>query len=254
MEPKNRLMIVIAVTILILGAIFASFGRSIFTLDTPEVILPSGDTAPGSPSGEQDALSDQDFLQVEITPSTVQNVIETLDRTDSFYRELTVESVWGEVSSSVKIQNWTDGGWSHSRLVLPSGAVRHDLVGDHALYYWYEGGRKWLSAPADEFSGDLSQRTPTYETVLNLDPEDITSAGYDMSGDYPCVFAEVQSKEQSLLTRFWVSVDSGLLVAAEQLQDGQLTYRMTSHGVVQSPCPAGASFALPNGTVLHEIN
>lgn len=49
-----------------------------------------------------------------------------------------------------------DGGWSHSRQVLPSGAVRHDLTGDAAQYYWYEGSQRYETAAADGFSADLS--------------------------------------------------------------------------------------------------
>ena len=42
MDPKNRLFIAIAVTVLIVGAMFTSFGRSLFVLNTPSVELPSG--------------------------------------------------------------------------------------------------------------------------------------------------------------------------------------------------------------------
>ena len=44
MEPKNRLLIAIAVIVLIAAAMFTSFGRSLFALNTPSVELPSLDT------------------------------------------------------------------------------------------------------------------------------------------------------------------------------------------------------------------
>ena len=46
--------------------------------------------------------------------------------------------------------------------------------------------------------------------------------------------------------------DSGLLVQAELLQDGQAVYRMTS-AALERPAPSDASFTLPDGTVLHEV-
>lgn len=62
---------------------------------------------------------------------------------------------------------------------------------------------------------------------------------------------EVRSKGTDLLERYWVSVDSGLLVSAESERDGALRYRMTAYSPVQSPCPPSASFQLPDGTTLH---
>ena len=53
--------------------------------------------------------------------------------------------------------------------------------------------------------------------------------------------------------RYWVSTDTGLLVSAEREQSGQLVYRMTAYTQVQTPCPATASFALPDGTQLHTV-
>lgn len=247
MDPKNRLFIAIAVTVLIVGAMFTSFGRSLFVLNTPSVELPSGAGSSGGSDVSSGSQSASDPYQtVSITPETVQNVIEkTLVRSDSYYRELTIETFWTEGSSSIPVQVWVDGGWTHTRLILNSGVIRHNLVGDGTLYYWYEGSSQWLSVPADDYASDLSQHIPTYETVLELDQEDITSAGYDLRGDTPCIYVEVTYAEGHL-ARYWVGVDSGLLVCAEQEQDGQLTYRMTASN--PSPCPSDASFVLPDGT------
>ena len=247
MDPKNRLFIAIAVTVLIVGAMFTSFGRSLFMLNTPSVELPSGESSSGgsdTSSGSQSAFDP--YQTVSITPETVQNVIEkTLVRSDSYYRELTIETFWTEGSSSVPVQVWVDGGWTHTRLVLNSGVVRHNLVGNGALYYWYEGSSQWLSVPAEDHASDLSQHIPTYETVLELEQKDITSAGYDLRGDTPCIYVEV-TYEEGHLARYWVGVDSGLLVSAEEEENGQLIYRMT--GSNPSPCPSDASFSLPDGT------
>jgi len=250
-EPKNRTYITAAVILLIVAAMFTSFGRNLFALNTPSVTLPAASAASGSqPGGEEP--SGGGYQKVEVTPKTVQGVIATLSRPDSYYRELTVETFWGEDgASSTPVQAWVDGGWSHCRQVLPSGAVRHDLTGEGTLYYWYDGSRSYETAPAGPQGADLSQRVPTYETVLELSPGDIVSAGYDLFGTLPCILAEVSLSEPDRTERYWVSVDSGLLVCAEMEQDGQVVYRVTADGEMQSPCPAGVSFQLPDGTQLH---
>lgn len=249
MEQKNRLVIVIAIVALIVVAMTASFGRVIFAANTPDVILPSSSEGPVGPSNFDN--QEHSYQHVEVTPQTVTEVVATLVRPASYHRELTVETFWSGGSSSAQVQVWADGGWSHVRQTLPSGVVRHDLTGDGTLYYWYDGSQTYRQAPADEKSSDLAQHIPTYETVLDLEPSEIAAAGYELRGELPCILVDVRSDQSQVIQRFWVSVDSGLLVSAEMEEDGQLVYRMTAYSPVQSPCPADASFSLPDGTVLH---
>ena len=251
MDSRNRKIIVLAIILLIAGAMVASFGRSLFTLNTPEVILPDSSAAQDDPSGSV-SPSDQ-YQQVSVTPRTAPAVVATLARPDSYYRELTVETFWAEGSSSTQVQVWADGGWTHSRQIRPSGVIRHDLTGEDTLYYWYEGSSLYETAPADERSSDLAQHIPTYETVVELPPEEITAAGYELRGEMPCIFVEVQPAGSPLVYQYWVSMDSGLLVSAETLENGELVYRMTAYSPVQTPCPTDAQFQLPDGTALYTV-
>lgn len=249
LDSKKRLAIVIAITCLIVAAIFASFGRSLFFVQIPSITLNGADGS-GEASGSSGVHGGDQYWQIAVTPETVQSVVATLSRPESYYRELTVETLWSGGSYASPVQYWEDGGWSHTRQTLSSGAVRHDLTGPDAAYYWYEGSADYASFPADERSGDLAQHIPTYETVLELDPESITGAGYELRGSLPCVYVEVQ-KEEGALERYWISTDSGLLISAEREVNGALVYRMTAYTQIQVPCPATASFALPDGEVLH---
>ena len=91
MEPKNRLLVTLAVVALIAGAMLVSFGRNLVALNTPRVVL--ADTSGSGSDTSDGSLSPSNVYQrVEVTPRTVQSVIATLDRSDSYYRELTVES------------------------------------------------------------------------------------------------------------------------------------------------------------------
>ncbi len=249
MTSKNRLFIVAAIIVLMGVAMFASFGRNFFALNTPQVVLPASSAEPGDSSGPDDP--GQSYQRVEVTTQTVTGVVATLARPSSYYRELTVEMFWSGGSSSTQVQTWTDGGWTHSRQNPPSGVVRHDLTDGNDLYYWYDGSQQYEHTQGDARSSDLAQHIPTYETVLELDPSEIIAAGYETRGDLPCVYVEVRRSGQ--LQRFWISVDNGLLVSAESEEDGQLIYRMTAYSPVQSPCPGDALFALPNGESLHTV-
>lgn len=253
MEQKNRLLIVIAVTVLIAGAMFTSFGRSLFTLNTPPVELPSAGSIEGDTSSEADSSGSEHYQRVEITPDTVQNVIATLSRPTSYSRNITVETFWENGSSSASVQIWCDGGWTHTRSILPSGAIRHNLSDASTLYYWYEGSRLYEKTPANDRSQDLSQHIPTYETVLNLEKSSIRSASYVYLDELSCILAEVPLKDPDRIARYWIGVESGLLVSAEIEQGGYITYRMTGTSSITS-CPSTASFSLPDGTVLHSFS
>lgn len=250
MEQKNRLILAILITVLIVGAMFTSFGRSLFTMHTPTVELAqpgTGDTSQGEQSG--------DIQRVKVTTATVQSVIASLSRSESYYREVTVELFWdsGSSSSSSSISTWVDEGWTHSRQVTPSGLIRHTLTGpDGEGSYWYEGSSQWHDIPQGQ-SADLSQQLPTYESVLALDPKDITDADYQLRGEIPCVYVEAAPDEFGYTRRYWVGTESGLLISAEVLSDGALVYRMTGSSPIQTPCPQDGDFSLPDGTVLHTV-
>jgi len=254
LDQKNRVLIAITVTILVVVAMFASFAPSIFTGSTPQVVLPAQDAAQ-STTDPDTSHEDQEnqFLRVEVTPGTVQNVIASLSRSTSYYRELVVENFWEEGSSTITtVQFWTDGGWSHITQTLPSGLIRHDLVGDGQIYYWYDGDDAWLTAPADDRSADLAQHIPTYETVLALEPESITATGYELQGDIPCIYVQVQLNVDGYVERYWISVDSGLLVRAETMEHDTVIYSMSALTPIQTPGPVNEKhFTLPDGTVLH---
>jgi len=98
-------------------------------------------------------------------------------------------------------------------------------------------------------SADMEQSIPTYEDVLDLSVEDITLADYRTISEVNCIYVEVQQGEY--LLRYWVSVDTGLLVAAEKLAEDETVYRMGSLIIDQTE-PTLEEFTLPDGTILME--
>lgn len=252
MERKKRNLMVVLIAAVIVVAMLSSFGLRLFVPDTAKIVLPTP-AASAAPGGDPGA--DSGVVLVDVTPETVQAVIgETLTRPESYLRTVTIEDFWGEGESGVTTaQVWVDGGWTMTEASLPGGAVRHTIVGDGRFWLWYSGDRTPVTGPADSRSADLEgQRIPTYEDVLDLETADIAAAGYEERGGLACIYVETAPDALGYVERYWVSVDSGLLVSAETAQDGVLTYRMTAYAV-ERPAPAGTDFALPDGTVLHTV-
>lgn len=252
MEGRKRNVLLVLIAAVITAAVLSSFGLGLFAPETAKIVLPTPPAASGEPEDKPD--DQENLVRVEVTPQTVQNVIRTLSRPESYRREVLIEDIWGEDADQrgeTRVQVWVDGGWTMTRAALPGGRVRWSIVGDDSLWLWYEGEREVLPRPADRSSADLEgQRILTYEDILALETASITSTGYVEQGELPCIYVETAPDPLGYWQRYWVSVDSGLLVCAEISLEDTALYRMSSYSV-ERPAPEGSSFALPDGQVLH---
>lgn len=250
MNQKQRIQIAVLVIAIVAVAVLGSLGYRLFASRPPHIIPP--DLGPDA-SGDHTQSSSGALQQIEVTVDTVQAVIASLDRADSYYRQLSVETFWQGGSGTTSVQTWVDGEYTYVRSTSPSGQVRHCLSERDTVYYWYSGSSTWFTAPADTLSADLSQRIPTYEDVLALDISKISNAGFEAYGKLPCIFVETQLDEFGYVERYWISTDSGLLVAAQTLKDDQVVYRLSATSPIQTPCPTDVVFILPDGSVLHSF-
>lgn len=247
MGDRNRTIFAILIAVIIVLAIFGSFAINLFS-STAKVQLAdvSSQQVTDTP-----AEGESGMVQVDVTPKTVQSVISSLTRYNSYTRTVSVSYFWGEEGTgSVTSQVSVDGGWTRADTTLSDGSVEHSIVGNDKLYLWYGSQTAVRSGPAEKMEDDLVQRIPTYEDVLDLDPGSITGAGYQDKGGVPCIYVETKENDLGYTERYWISVESGLLVASETEKGGELVYRMSSYEVA-TPVSVTALFALPDGTVLH---
>ena len=252
MKKNDKTMLALLITIVILLAVFSSFAILLFYGDTAKITLPTQTDQTEEPDGENTPGLTGDLL-VEVSPKTVQHIIgQTLKRPESYYREVAVESFWGEEQGSlIQAKVWVDSGFTRIDTTLADGTVEHTIVGEGRRYRWYSGDRKWYETEAEAGDADLMQHIPTYEDVLALDSELITDADYEEKEGLGCIYVEVAQNELGYRERYWVSVERGLLVASETWKGENLVLRSSAYSV-EIPVRPGAVFALPNGTVLHE--
>ena len=249
MEDKKRTIMAVVIIAVVLVAVLYSFFLNLFA-PVHELVLPDPDASQSLDPVAQDS-GQSGGIVVEVTPQTVQSLIASLERYESYRRTVTVEYFSGGQSvGTVSAQVWVDGGWTRTSATLSSGAVENAVVGDGTLWLWYDNGPRAYSGPAGEKAADLGQRLPTYEDVLALDKADITAAGYEERDGQPCVYVESNGALDSV-ERWWVSVNSGLLVAAETEKGGEVVYAMTSRDVVSPLDQTRGIFALPDGTALY---
>lgn len=250
MESKKRLFIAFSITMILVVAIFTSLGRSILSLTTPHVVLP---TLSSSTSNPLEYTGNSSLYQVTVTPHNVQSVIKSLVISQSYYRNLQTTLFWGTGDgqfTQTSAELWYHQGVSHVKKTLPSGEIRHDMIHEDSIYYWYEGEDTYLTKPSHLYGAEYAQSIPSYETVLDLDVSAIHVADFQTKEQIPCIYIEATPAPLFYTERYWVSVETGLLVAAETYEGDKLIYRMEGYTDPIYPLPRSASFTLPDGTLL----
>lgn len=249
MGEKSRVRFIVIIALILAAAVVYSFTVGAFQ-ETPDVGF-----ADPAPTGGGETTNPPPFgnmVPVSVEPDTVQSVIRTLERYTSYRRTLSVEYLsGGTVTGTLSVAVAVDSGWTRCDVTESNGRTEHTVLGGASRWLWYDDETDYVQVRTDESAADLIQRVPTYEDVLAVEAEDITAAGYERRGGLPCIFVEVRQSELDYLERFWVSVESGLLVAAETEKDGAAVYRMSSYQVECPLTDAGESFTLPDGEVLH---
>lgn len=249
MERRSRNILVLLIVLVIAVAVFSSFGLELYAGGVPEISLPTllpTQSPDGSNSANQEAGG---AVRVGVTPETVQQVLAALERPESYARVVTV--TYAASNTAARTRQWVDGGWTRTETQLPGGLLRHSIAGEGTLYYWYSGSTTWQTAHLEPGQTEPeTARIPTYEAVLEAQVSDILQAAYGEKDGKSCIFVSVQDSGGAGETRYWVDDQSGLLLSAERLWQGETVLTMSA-GPAESPVPAGTEFTLPDGTVLH---
>ena len=185
---------------------------------------------------------------IEITPNTVQSAIETLSRPSMYQRTITVEQFWSGGSGAYDTTVTVNGSWTRTDRTMPDGRVRHCISGADVVYIWYNNEPNIYTGSIGDVSADNEQSIPTYEAILALQPDQIVVSDYRAFSDMNCIYVEAIFSDDYTL-RYWVCVDTGLLVAAEKLFENNTIYRMGALTLDLTE-PSAASFTLPDGTNL----
>lgn len=211
------------------------------------VVLP--ETSGTGDQTDQEGADSSALALVEVTPETVQTAIATLRRPQQYRRTITIEQFWDGDSGTYQVSVLVYGVWTRTDRTMSDGRTRHTITDGATTYVWYDGDREAFSAPAAGITADNEQTIPTYEDVLDLPVEAIAQADYRTISDLDCIYVETAELSDGSVLRYWVSVESGLLAAAEKLVDEETVYRMGALEVDLS-APTAADLTLPDGTAL----
>ncbi len=246
METKTRRLLVIGIALTLVIGVVSSIGlpglAGEYILEMPVV------------SEEVPTSTVTATPQLTVTNDTVQAVIASLSRQTQYYRELTLHVYYtgGDGEAVTTVRHWEDGNLAKTSLLLPDGQSQTGIREGDILHSWYQGDRSYYTRSTDAAGADFAQRIPHYEDVLTLPKSQIRESALVEERTVPCIFVEFFVEELNLTERYWVSLDTGLLFAAESLQGEQLVYRMEEQHYAKLT-EAPTEFFLPDGRELHVI-
>lgn len=220
-------------------------GRSENTL---EVLLPTPIPTGNSNYTDPNHSGNTYETTLRVTVDTVQDVISTMNRPEGFSQDISVTSSWSDGKSTYDISTWSRKGIT--RTSISSSELRYKkeiILTSDKLYIWYEGESKYYSGkPGDISSADDYQMIPTYEDVLEIKKTDVLEAGFEPYNNEPCIFVRAHTGDLGYIDKFYISVVTGLLVAAETYDGDTVIYSMTAKNVTLN-LPPDDKFLLPDG-------
>lgn len=219
MNKKSSIIISALIAVIIIGAIlFAVFRKS---NDQTTISLPKPDS---------ELSADRKNGLLSVNPKTVKTVITTLSRTETYSREYEIISYWenGKSTSSVTV-------WKNGKLMRidhkQDSLTKSTLLTEDKVYKWYDDSPMVFSSSRTEYNSsvlDRFSRLITYEELVDVPVERIMVADYEQKLGENCIYTEYKSEDEHYVNRIYISVDTGLLVAAEILEDGKTIYSMNS--------------------------
>ena len=169
------------------------------------------------------------------------------NRPEVYRRQLSVQQFWSGGDGTVETTVTVKAPWTRAGRTLADGRVRHTLTDGETTYIWYDRETAVYTAPAGDITADVEQSIPTYEDILDLPAARIAAADYQVISGVNCIYVETTADDAGYVLRYWVSLDSGLLVAAEKLLEEETIYRMWQTSEEFSPV-IDREFTLPDGT------
>ncbi len=214
----------------------------------PAVALPEP-TSISEGGGMASAGTQEAIRRVEVTPETVQRVIERLARPENYARTVRIERRWADGGGETVVQVRAAKDWTRIDVAEPGADERHVITGDGKSWIWY-GAEGHVYYGAAALTADEEQSIPTYEAVLGLPAGAIVAADYRLLDGAECVYVETGEDAYGYSQRFWVDVQTGLLAAAERVSGGEAVYRMTGLEFTRDSV-TGDAFRLPDGETLY---
>lgn len=235
---RNNFIVIISLALVALIAIiiFVQWGSS---TNTPSISVPS----PSASAQESDSINTSALLDIDA--DSVQALIASIERPDSYSRKYRVRTFWDGGESEAEITVYCNG--EQYRIIHRlNGKETNILFSDGKRHTWYDDPNDVSTVDIDTLdknSLDLYARLIVFEELLDVPKEDILGASSEVILNEICISVEYRHSD-TYVYRLYVSIKKGLLVAAEALENGKTVYLLEADSPDIS-IPKDEMFMLP---------
>ena len=233
-------LVVVAALIIAVALSTGLFGRS-----SDHISLPVGSADPAKPTVEKQnyQLSDAD-----ITLENVQQVIEQLRRPEAYSVAIDNTVFWDQDWSTCQVNQYVrDGVCLTEYLDTTQEIERYEMIDGNTYYSWRAGRKSYHKSSTGSVTADQTAMIPTYETIVDTEPSELTDAGLRSVGTIPCIYCVVKDPMSGYTITYSVSTVTGLLVQADYSRGDEIV-RSVSVTAVNTETPEKELFELPDGT------
>lgn len=227
MGKRNLFIILIILILLVIAGIIFIFmpGND---PETPAVALatPSAVESSAPKSG-----SDIEGIIISVSPNTVQTVIATLHRVESYSRTLNVLDSWNGGKRERTIMVYAKGDDTRLDIVYGSGTqavAEHLLLKGLEKWVWYSDQSGVFHSTVLNGDSDSYQSILTYEDVLSVPVKDILEADYRDYSGRNCIYVRFRTGVLRYVSECFIDPSTGLLMAERTYDGDALFYSMDS--------------------------
>lgn len=255
MERRRLILFSVISTVCLVAAVVIILVYLNMSADTPEVHLPEATAGISSDiNNEGEGGENVNKLNfAELRPDTVQYILAIIDKPKSYSCNYSVESFWEEGSSYFDVAVYVKDN-VFSVEILNDAYFKRSIFTEEEFYIWYIDEKDYYkgtrgTALADDKIADAVQMSGSYESLLELEHEQIIETDYiEVDGIY-CIYVKAETGRFGYISEYYIYPDTGLLLKNEIYDGDTLIYRMTG-GDVMLTAPDDNYFTLPGGKIV----
>lgn len=226
MRKRNLFFILLILFFLVIAG-FVFFFMPGNDPDTPVVALATPQAVDSS--SEKAGTSSDKKKVIAVSPETVQTVISTLHRAESYSRTLDIQDFWSGGKRDRSVAVFAKGNSMRLDITGSSGTLtEHYLLVGAEKWVWYSDSSGVFHAKAENRDFDQYQSIITYEDVLAVPAEDILEADYREYYGKNCIFIRFRSGTLGYESECYIDPSTGLLMAERSYDGDFLFYSMDS--------------------------
>ncbi len=234
--------------LVVLGFLAISFVPMLIGEQEGGIVLPEQGDADVDIAVDMDAYNQKLVEELNVTPQTVQQLIQTLRRPSEYAYETTATFFAEEQNHVLRAQAWRKDDVSKTISYDAQGALQKQVIlTPEEVYIWGEDSEEsFFRGSAGDFTDEDTTHIPSHEQLLSLPVDAVRQAELQTYGSLPCIYVQTLDDDTNEQQDWYLSIAHGLVIGFSVSVQGQPVFSMDMSTLDLAPVDTTV-FALPSG-------